>query len=805
MGRSTTIRSLGLAAPQGLAAASELIQETKGVVRNVDVCDSIEESVPTVTAEAQDPVSADLLEPSSSYPHKQKMGGASAWGGTWKYLTGAIYGSSTPESKRETHDRSKPVQVYACGLRNQANSCYFNSVVQAMAAIPELKEYLEQIHVSTSSSKDLSQPKSVSRGTLALCSELTRHKVEKKKRLTPHGLYKLLCEKEVQFQGNEQQDADECFRLLMKHITAEHEATAARKPTSLVSATSALHDTHVVYMAELHTWQAGRPASDRLRQHSMKPVNQGQSPGAQFADQPHNPFNGRSANIRVCGVCKHSRATVQDMSMMSLRIPQHDVDGTTIEDCLIHTILPEKTSGVNCPTCTHRLKERLRQIKGPAVTVGESARTTAGRGVGPNADVELERDVDVEAVAKELFGEGSSVNVAHTGDGLVAQTDHWSVDERVLQPPQSLCISLNRNQLVQSSYGHVFVDKVRTHIEFEEFLDLRPYMTQIGEDFTSKRRTAKAAKHANQGDTTTSAPASGHSSHCGGDSEGSAVTTSVKDINNASTTPCSATSSHLTTPIATPSTLGSMSQTQTTTMSNSTTATMRESGSGAGAGAAESSAPMQTSSTSATGKKSKKKKKKKSKNTNTTAEHNAAPVASEESSQGGKHRTPTSTGVDTYRSTPPPPAEDVHSPPVPTDVSRCETTAKTNAVTDTETTDTAVKPQESTVTPTASTSTVTSTAKEPVWYRLESVVVHSGMGTNRGHYVTFRRAQAESGIRSPTAVKERDAQAKDWLLFNDEAVHPCTFSDVQGANHSYLLFYTRWPHQEPQSHGVAAL
>lgn len=124
---------------------------------------------------------------------------------------------------------------------------------------------------------------------------------------------------------------------------------------------------------------------------------------------------------------------------------------------------------------------------------------------------------------------------------------------------------------------------------------------------------------------------------------------------------------------------------------------------------------------------------------------------------------------------------------------------------------------------------------QPVLYVLSSVVVHSGVSSESGHYYSYGRnidgadgtqhsagrflldgdaqdgqAQADPSNCSALSVPPQQAgggqEAKDWLLFNDSRVTSSSFQLVQNITNrfpkdtAYVLMYRK---QEPPEHGTS--
>ena len=117
------------------------------------------------------------------------------------------------------------------GLPNRGNTCYFNAVLQAVCSAPTLTEALGKLNDARQSTASDQQPLAVAFARLAISLNSTDTRPT-----PPDQLLSAVRNRWPQFQGREQQDAQELYTMLLTGIE-EEEAAAACNPDG----TSATH------------------------------------------------------------------------------------------------------------------------------------------------------------------------------------------------------------------------------------------------------------------------------------------------------------------------------------------------------------------------------------------------------------------------------------------------------------------------------------------------------------------------------------------------------------------------------------
>ncbi|XP_049851155.1 uncharacterized protein LOC126325492 [Schistocerca gregaria] len=301
------------------------------------------------------------------------------------------------------------------GLINTGNTCFLNSVVQALAALRVFRSYLAEL-ASRGLSSDLIQ---------SLRRTLNELESSDSRPLRPP----LLEEKTIKarFVTGEQQDPHELLIYMLDHIQAtvsecqrtstdeakklgmrglssvlhgviESELSAKRSacrrvvdPLSAASAAGLLSfvnspklESSVLFQGVRRdlfdrSWSRGEGRFDRevvggANESNGRRMGATSSPtGDKMEDDGgdgllrQNPFFGKMENTLYCSACCRSWSSIETMSVLSLYLPYKDASSFTLFDCFSRLFQSEKIKNYLCRYCqeARTVEKRLTILKAP--------------------------------------------------------------------------------------------------------------------------------------------------------------------------------------------------------------------------------------------------------------------------------------------------------------------------------------------------------------------------------------------------------------------------------------------------------
>ncbi|KAF2873849.1 hypothetical protein BDV95DRAFT_567873 [Massariosphaeria phaeospora] len=288
------------------------------------------------------------------------------------------------------------------GLGNLNNSCYQNSVIQGLASLPALHEYLSQ----TTSELD-------SESTNSALFEMINHLNDPEN----HGRHFWIHGALKSMSTFQQQDAQEYYSKILDELDTEVHKASNRKRQSSASWLSAAKG-----LSDLPVASPGDETSE------IKLQSDGDDTTRTTLEQPRitpNPLDGLLAQRVGCTNCGYSEG-LSLIPFNCLTVPLGRSDYYDVRDCLDEYTNLEYIEGVECAKCT------LLKMKG----------TLAGLASVPKFGAQLE--VVQEALDEEDFEDKTLIKKCNVAKKNWVQSTK-SRQAVVARAPKSLVLHINRS------------------------------------------------------------------------------------------------------------------------------------------------------------------------------------------------------------------------------------------------------------------------------------------------------------------------------------------------------------------------
>ncbi|KAK3494037.1 hypothetical protein B0T13DRAFT_327078 [Neurospora crassa] len=354
-------------------------------------------------------------------------------GGVMESVTSAgLKGLSTLSSvgwnfKNSTSDRP-------AGLGNNDNSCYQNSILQGLASLQGLPEYLARVSQLGSNAKSTMPTTQAMAGLIATLNDKANYG---RSVWPPHVLKNMSTW--------QQQDAQEYFSKLLDQIDREVAKATATYKKSLA-------------------YDGDPPQDDGVSSHHSD--DSGYHSSSQSSSVPdiqlsRNPLEGLIAQRVVCVKCNHFEGlTMIPFNCLTLNLGSGQL-GYDLYERLDYNARVEFIEGVHCPRCS--LLKMQQKIKGLIEMVAtDEARVSEFRERLAAVEEALEEDMLDDKTLAEKCKVPAKQRVESTKTKQTA----------ISRPPKSLVIHINRSVFDERT-GYMYKDS--SAVRFPSILDLGPW------------------------------------------------------------------------------------------------------------------------------------------------------------------------------------------------------------------------------------------------------------------------------------------------------------------------------------------
>jgi len=418
------------------------------------------------------------------------------------------------------------------GLKNHGQTCYCNSVLQALASLKPFYNHLENMQNSGScnlidalrctiqytNGHEVTQKKELTHNTF---SSIIPFLSGKSPRGDPKNVMDIVAKHHSQFRSrnnlgiagtNEQHDSHEFLTALMDVLSREivkssQEGIYLRHPQSFgeeVAEHATIKSNSIIDATndgetEYNQLQEEKKHDDSTHMHhQLSNAKQTNREEGTTAHQHDNPFDGWLGSTIKCTKCLHIRP-IRSSPFICLSLPIATVRSEYLDDFLASEYggfsTAERVSDVQCVACA--IKEKLVELEDEAMLLSGAIASMGRRNKGKKDQAGLESelvsknrhidilkvlDADDDDEIQHHNEEDISFNIA----GLVGlpkivpiRGDAYKAT-LIMRPPKVLCIHVQRRHFDMASQRMI---KISRRVHFPEVLDLSKYCAYADNSF----------------------------------------------------------------------------------------------------------------------------------------------------------------------------------------------------------------------------------------------------------------------------------------------------------------------------------